>query len=163
MQQNIKSQREALELATKLEALPIGDGDTSMVHIQSQLDNLTIQLQGIKKGKESRKELWCTKCRTNGHTKDKCSKFMNNVASSTPNPLNGQGLPWCHICQSRGHRDEECIYLQKVVSTCANLFYKFCKSVGHEEKDYRAYQLLIEKTIDMYLMKNEGFPQVEQA
>ena len=88
---------------------------------------------------------------------------MNYVASSAPNPLNGQWIPWCHICQSRGHRNEECVYLQKVVSTPANLLCKFCKSVGHEEKDCRAYQLLKEKTVDTYLMKNEGFPQVEQA
>ena len=45
----------------------------------------------------------------------------------------------------------------------ANLFCKFCKSVGHEEKYCRAYQLLKEKIVDTYLMKNEGFPQVGQV
>ena len=35
-------------------------------------------------------------------------------------------------------------------------FCKFCKSVGHEEKYYRAYKLLKENTFDTYLMKNEG-------
>ena len=96
-----------------------------------------------------------------GHTKDNCPTFMNYVTLSAPNLLNGRGLPWCHICQSRGHYDEECVYLQKFVSTPANLFCKFCKSVGHEEKYCRAYQLLKEKIVDTYLMKNEGFPQVE--
>ena len=73
------------------------------------------------------------------HTKDNSPTFMNYVTSGAPNPLNDQVLPWCHICQSRGHCDEECVYLKKVVSTPANLFCKFCKSVGHEEKDCRAY------------------------
>ena len=95
------------------------------------------------------------------HTKDNCTTFMNYVACGALNPINGQGLPWCCICHSRGHHDEECVYLQKVVSTPANLFCKFCRLVGHDEKDCRAYQLLKEKTIDTYLMKNEGFPQVE--
>ena len=38
----------------KLEASPIGNGVVGMVQIQSQLDNLTIQLQEIKKGKEEK-------------------------------------------------------------------------------------------------------------
>ena len=53
MQQNIESQMEALELEMNLEASTIGDGAAGMVHIQSQLANLTIQLQDINKGKEA--------------------------------------------------------------------------------------------------------------
>ena len=143
----------------KLEASPIGDSATGMVQIQSQLDNLTIYLQDIKKGKEEQEYLWCMKCRTDGHTKDNYLTFMNYVSSSALNPLNGHGLLWCCICQSRGHQDEDYLYLQKVVSTPENLFCKFCKSVGHDEKYSRAYQLLKEKTIDVCLMKNEGFTQ----
>ena len=95
------------------------------------------------------------------HTKEICLTFMNYIAFGAPNPLNGKGIPWCHICQSRGHRDEECVYLQKVVSTPTRLFCKFCRSVGHDEKYCRAYQLLKEKTVNTYLVKNEGFPQAE--
>ena len=51
--------------------------------------------------------------------------------------------------------------MQKVVSTSENLFCKFCNLVGHEEKYCRAYQLLKEKTVDTYLMKNEGLTQAE--
>ena len=61
MQQKIELQTKALELAMKLEASPIGDGAAGMVQIQSQLANLTIQLQDIKKGKESHEYLWCKK------------------------------------------------------------------------------------------------------
>ena len=77
----------------KLEASPIADGAERMVHIQLQLANLTLQLQDIKKGKEGQVDLWCTKCRTDGHTKDNCPTFMNYVTSGAPNPLNGKGLP----------------------------------------------------------------------
>ena len=55
MQQNIATQTEALELAMKLEASPTGDGTTGMIQIQSQLANLTIQLQDIKEEKRCRK------------------------------------------------------------------------------------------------------------
>ena len=132
-----------------------------IVQIQLQLANLTIQLQDIKKGKEEEEDLWCKKCRTNGHTKDNCLIFLNYVTLGAPNPLNRHGIPWCCIFQSRGHCNEEFLYLQKVVSTPANLFCKFCKLVGHDEKYYRAYQLLKENTIETYLMKNEGFAQDE--
>ena len=148
MQQNIESQTEALELAMKLKASPIGDGAVGMVQNQSHLDNLMIQLHDIKKGKEAQEYLWCKKCTTSGHTKDNYLTFMNYVSSSAPNPLISHGLPWCRIYQTRGHHNEDCLYLQKIVITPANLFFKFCKPVGHEEKDCRAYQLLKEKMID---------------
>ena len=93
MQQNIESQKEALELAMKLEASPIGDGATGMVQIQSQLDNLKIQLQDIKKGKKAQENFWCTECRTNGDNKDNCLNFMKYIASGAPNPLSAHGLP----------------------------------------------------------------------
>ena len=76
----------------KLEASPIRDGAVGMVQIQSQLTNLTIQLQDIKKGKEAQEDLWCTKCRMDGHTKDNYPTFMNYITSGAPNPLNSQGL-----------------------------------------------------------------------
>ena len=156
MQKNIESHTKVLELEMDMEASPIDDDAAGMVQIQSEMDNLMIQLQDIKKGKEAQEYLWCTKCRMDGHTKDNCLTFMNYVSSDAPNPLSSHGLPWCRICETRGHRDEECLYLQKIVSTPANMFCKFCKSVGHEEKDCRAYQLLKEKAIYTYLMKNEG-------
>ena len=53
MQHNIESQMEALELEMKLEASPISDDTEGMVQIQSQLANMMIQLQDIKKRKEA--------------------------------------------------------------------------------------------------------------
>ena len=86
---------------------------------------------------------------------------MNYVAKGASNTLNTQGMPWCRICQTRGHKSEECLYLHKIVSTPDKLYCKFYRSLGHEEKDYRALQLLQEKTMDAYLMKNEEQMQAE--
>ena len=80
---------------------------------------------------------------------------MKYVTAGAPIPLNNQGMPCCRVCQTRGHKSEECMYLHKIVSTPASLYYKFCRSVGHDEKYSRALQLLQEKTMDTYLMKND--------
>ena len=89
--------------------------------------------------------------------------LMNYVTAGAPNPLNKQGMPWCTIFQTRGHKSEECLYLQNILSAPASLYCKFCRSVGHDEKDCRALQLLQEKTMDTYLIKNEEQMQVEGA
>ena len=47
------------------------------------------------------------------------------------------------------------MYLQKIVSAPASLYCKFCRSIGHDEKDCIALQLLQEKMMDTYLMNNE--------
>ena len=54
----------------KLEASPVGENAIMMSQIQTQLENLTLQLQDIKKGKEQHEDLWCTRFRVDGHTKD---------------------------------------------------------------------------------------------
>ena len=64
MQQNILSQIEALELAMKLESSPVGETGAKIMQIQTQLANLTLQFQDIKKGKEVQEELCCTRCGT---------------------------------------------------------------------------------------------------
>ena len=52
MQQNIVSQIEDLEIEMKLESSLIGKISAWMMQIQSQLANITVQLQDIKKWKE---------------------------------------------------------------------------------------------------------------
>ena len=59
----------------KLEALLIAETTTGMAQIQNQLANITLQLQDIKKGKEVREKVWCTKCRTEGHSREHCLVF----------------------------------------------------------------------------------------
>ena len=87
-QQKIKSQVDALEIAMKLEASPIGESNAGMVQIQKQLAKLTIQLDDIKRGKEVKEEIWCIRCRAKGHDKDNCPLFQNYLNTRAPNPLN---------------------------------------------------------------------------
>lgn len=49
MQQKVVDQAKALEVAMKLEASPLQEASVGMAQIQSQLANLTLQLQDIKK------------------------------------------------------------------------------------------------------------------
>ena len=86
---------------------------------------------------------------------------MNYVTAGASNPINTQGMPWCIIYQFRGHNPEECLYLHVIVSTLASMYCKFCKTVGHNEKYYKSFQFLQEKTMDTYLMKNDEKMQAE--
>jgi len=101
----------------KLEALLIDETSVGMVNIQNQLANLTLQLHDMKKGKEVREEVWCTRCRTEGHSKEHCPIFVEYLESGAPNPLPQARGPWCEICKVNGHRSQECPLLQKYVQT----------------------------------------------
>ena len=103
MQQKIAMQSEALETAMKLEALLLGETTVGMNQIQPQLANLMLQLQDIKKAKEDRDDIWCTRFHASGHTKDTCLTFQNYFLSRDRKLLSGASRPWCHICQVYGH------------------------------------------------------------
>ena len=75
MQQYIATQSEALEIAMKLEASPVGESMVGMNQIQARLSNLMLQLQDIKNSKEDRDDLWCTHFHASEHTKDTCPTF----------------------------------------------------------------------------------------
>jgi hypothetical protein len=45
--------------------------------------------------------------------------------------------------------------MQKYVQTPTNIYCTFCKSVGHDEKDCRAYDLLHERSRDTYKIQGE--------
>ena len=45
--------------------------------------------------------------------------------------------------------------MQKMVTKAESLNYTFCLSVGHDDKNYRAYDLLQERTYDSYFVKGE--------
>ena len=61
MQQKVTSQSEALEIAMRLEASSMSDSTLGMDQLQKQLVNITLELQILKKGKEVREEVWCTR------------------------------------------------------------------------------------------------------
>src|SRR5713101_6210680 len=155
MQQRLCMQDEALEMEMKLEASLIAKTSAGMTNLQNQLANLTLQLHKIKKGKEVAQELWCTKCKGHSHTKDNCPVFVEYLESGDPNPLVQTQGPWCEICRTRGHRPQECPLLQKYVQTPKNLYCNFCKSVGHDENNCRAYDLMIERKHDFYRVQSK--------
>ena len=97
------SQIKALEIGMKLEVSLVGESGARTTQIQSQLANMSTQIQDIKKGKEIDEYVLCTRCKIEDHHKDSFLEFMYYLASSAPNPLNSQGMPWCRICQTRGH------------------------------------------------------------
>ena len=142
MQQNIVTQSEALEIVMKLEASLVRETGVGMNQIQSQLANLTIQLQDIKKGREHRGEIWCTQCHTKEHHKDQCPYFWNYLLSGAPNPLSHGGMPWCRICQVHRNWHKDSVFMQKMVSKPTNLYCMLCLYWGHEDKDCQAYDLL---------------------
>lgn len=54
-----------------------------------------------------------------------------------------------------GHRPQEYHLLQKCVQTPKNLLCTFCKSTGHDENNCRAYELMMERTQDVYVMQSD--------
>ena len=45
--------------------------------------------------------------------------------------------------------------MQNMVTKEKNLYCTFCQSVGHDDKKFRAYDLLQERTYDSYFVKGE--------
>jgi hypothetical protein len=64
MQQKIASQSEVLEITMKLESTPMGESNSGMSQILSQLTSLSLQVEDMKKdkGKEKREDIWCVRC-----------------------------------------------------------------------------------------------------
>jgi hypothetical protein len=75
------------------------------------------------------------------------------LATGALNPLPGGG--YYEICKKWGHHPIECPLLHKYQSTPIKSFSNFCKLVGHDEKDHRAFNLMREHTSDMYKIKEE--------
>jgi hypothetical protein len=156
MQQKVASQAEALEISMKLEATPVGESSPGMSQILNQLTSLSLQVEDMKKdkGKEKREDIWCIRCKSEGHDKEHCPLFHEYLASGAPSPLKQATVPWCEVCRTR-HHPGECYYMQKYVQTPTNIYCTFCKSVGHDEKDCRAYDLMHERSRDTYRIQGE--------
>jgi hypothetical protein len=62
-----------MEIVMHLEATP-GGGETStgMAQVQSQLTNITMQLQDMAKAKVVHEHVWCTMCHIEGHHRNEC-------------------------------------------------------------------------------------------
>lgn len=104
---------------------------------------------------EVREEVWCVKCKGQGHDKDHCPVFTNYLVGegSMPLTLKAQAGPnsvptlWCAICQiARKHAIDNYHLLQKYMQTSKQLFYNFCRSVGHDERTCRSYELMMDRS-----------------
>jgi len=116
-------------------------------------------------------EVWCLKCKGHGHNKDHCPVYQNYLIGGGPIPLkleNTVGMTasvvlWCTIYQIIGkHTMENCHFLHKFVQTPQQLFYIFCKFVGHEVHNYRSYELMMKRN-SKYRVHMEACPQYDQG
>ena len=143
MQQKIKDQSEALEIAMKLETAPIPD-NSSIAQIQAQLVKMSMELYEIKKRKAVREEVWCTRCKEEGHDREHYPAVREYLNTGAPSPFK-QNVLYCEICRTTGqHRPKDFYLLQRYVQTPKNPYCKFCKSVGHNEEECRSFDLMRE-------------------
>jgi len=126
-----------------------------MAQLQFQLVALTLQLQDISKIKEKRYDVWCTYCKVDGHFKNQCLVLLQYMSTGAPNPIGqGEGV-WCEICRTKGHRPENCHMLQKYQSISRSFYSNYCESVGHEQLDFRDWQLMSEINSNVYRVQGE--------
>ena len=117
---------------------------------------MALELRDMKKAKNSREEVWCTQCRTEGNDRDQCPVVRTYLNTGAPNQFN-PGVLYCEICRTTGqHRPENCHLLQRYVQVPKNPYCKFCKSVGHNEEECRSYDLMRERIFDTYRVQNEA-------
>jgi hypothetical protein len=156
MQHNISSQFEVLKITMKLESTPMGESSSSMSQILSQLTSLSLQVEDMKKdkGKYKREDIWCVICRSKGHGKEHYPLFHEYLVSRASIPLKQVTLPWCEVCRNR-HHTGECYYMKTYIQTPTNLYCTFCKLVGHEDKDFMSYDLMHERSRDVYTIQGE--------
>ena len=127
----------------KLETTPVGD-NSGIAQIQEQLAEMALELHDMKKGKATREEVWCTRCKTKGHDKEQCPALRNYLNTGAPNLFNPNVL-YYEICRTTGqYRPEYCYLLQRYVQVPKNPYCKFCNSVGHNEDECHSFDLMRE-------------------
>ncbi len=60
----------------------------------------------------------------------------------------------CHTTSQ--HRLEDGYFLQRYVQVAKNPYYKFCKSVGHNEEESCSFNLMMERTQDAYRVQADA-------
>lgn len=142
----------------RLHEIPIQEMTLGIEQIHSHLQNLCLELQSLKKEKETKpevhEEVWCLKCKFQRRDKYHCPVFANYIIGGGPIPLKLESpawssmgaMLWYDICQvARKHATDNCHFLQKFVQTSQQLFCDFCKSVGHDEQHCHSYELMMER------------------
>lgn len=163
-QQKISTEAEALEITMRLHETPIRDPELGVQQIQ----NLSLEMQSLKQEKVARpevhEEVWCIKCKGQGHHNDHYLIFTNYLTPRRPillRPKAQAGLRtapshWCTIYQvGRKHNTNNYHLLQKFTESPQQLFFNFCRLVGRNEQEYRSYELLMDRT-PAYRMRTEA-------
>lgn len=159
-QQKLLTQVEALEMAMKLHETLIQDLGLGVQQIHMQLQSLCLEMQSLKQDRVPRpqvhEEVWCIKCKGQGHDKDHCPIFANYLVGGVLMPLrptvqvglSASAALWFVICQVGGkHATDNCHLLQKYTQTPQQLHCNLCRSVGHDERTCRIYELIMDKTL----------------
>jgi len=79
----------------KLESTPMAESSSGMSQILNQLTILSLQVEYMKndKVKEKREDIWCIRCKLEGHDKENFPLFHEYLASGAPIPLNQAIVP----------------------------------------------------------------------
>ena len=108
-----------------------------------------LEMQSLKQDiiarQEVYEEVWCIKCKGQGHDKDHYPVFVNYVAVGGPMALlqeaairpSARITLWCCICQvAWKHTTDNFHLVQKLVHTLQQLFWNLCQSVGHDGHNF---------------------------
>lgn len=94
-QQNIGTHAESLEIVMTLHETSMQDANLGVQQIHTQLQNLHLEMQSLKKDRRARleahEEFWCLKCKGQGHDKDHCLVFQNICCSRGTNASKAEG------------------------------------------------------------------------
>jgi hypothetical protein len=121
------TQVEALEIAMRLHETPIQDATLGVQQIHCGVAEPLLRIAELEERKEARpevrEEVWCLKCKSQGHDKDHCPVFVNYIAGGGPMPLRqeapaGPSMGPCAMvcyCQVAGkHVTDNCHLLQNL-------------------------------------------------
>ena len=120
---------------------------------------------------EVHEEVWCVKCKGQGHDNDHCPVFVNYLTWGgtmllRPEAQAGTSVVpalWCTIFQIGGkHATNNCHLLQKYTQNSQQLLCNFCRSVGHDEHTCRSYELMMDRT-PAYRVQAETRPLDQNA
>ena len=77
----------------KLETSPIAD-NSGIAQIQAQLAEMSMELHDIKKCKIVREEVWCTRCKKEGHDREHFPAVREYLNTGAPSPFK-QNVLYC--------------------------------------------------------------------
>ena len=134
-QQKISTQAEALDMAMRLHETPIQDPGLGVQQIHVQLQNLCLEMQSLKQDRTPRlevhEEVWCIKCKGQGHDKDHYPVFANYLERGGPMSLRPEAQVgpimvsslWCAIYLIGGKHTMDNCHLLKDIRRCPSNFF----------------------------------------